>query len=139
MEHKIDLKQLIFHEMSYRDGVRDAITYAKEHYYNKIKHPVKSIKPVLKSDHTTEDVEQYLQELKEYQKNNDEYSKLMQNYYTSRTEIEDIIIEYIKQEAHFEIVPEIYKQRILNKALLDYDSFYDLFSKLDNLTDIFNV
>lgn len=138
MENKIDLKKLIFNEMRNRKDAYDAITYVENYYYDKIPIPIKSIQPVLKTNHTSEDIKKYLQEFNEYQKNNN-YDESIKNYYTSRNEIEDIIMEYIKEETCFRLVPEIYKQNVWNKASLKYDNFYDLFCKLDNLTDIFNV
>src|ERR1035437_5766266 len=82
-------------------------------------YPTKPSKPVLQQKHTTEDVLKYADLLKQYEADMVFYRKLTDSYREEHAEFEEVIVEFMKDEAGLHAVPEIYRDKVYNKAWSD--------------------
>lgn len=118
-------------------SVIDTIEWAKKQYGDSPRLPTK---PVLLVKHTSEDVGKYQKDLHEYEKAYDNHKIEKERFYTNKSKIEDAIVEFIKQEAGLDTIPEQYRDKVYTKAYEDGHSsgYYEVYLKLDSLIEIFD-
>jgi len=118
------------------ENVYDAIQYSQE-FYPKYVLPPK--KPRLKKDHFSDDAEKYAKDLKEYEIKYEEWEKDDNQIKEKTIEINTIVIEYIKEAAGFESIPNKSKDKVWSKAWVDGHSagFYKVYLELCELVDLF--
>lgn len=106
----------------------------------KLSYPERLPKPVLKNNHTTEEVLQYANELEiwEIQKSNREkYTQFVDDY---NNQIDDFIEEEVKNFAGLFSIPERYQHKVWEKAWEDGHSngWYSVYQHLVELVYIFD-
>ena len=118
--------------------VFDAIEWAKKQYGDSPKPPTK---PILKFNHTSIDVGVYQKNIEHYEKAFDDYKIEKEKYYKNRSKIEDVIVEFIKEETGLNTIPKQYRDKVYSKAYEDVHSrgYYGLYLKLNSLLEIFDL
>lgn len=116
--------------------VFNAIDWAKNQYEDYPKIP---IKPILSPDHTSTNLEEYIEALRQYDKEKITYNEKLKTYKERQRNINDVITNYIKEEAGLDIIPEQYRDKIYQKAYDDGHSsgYYEIYINLCELVDIF--
>ena len=116
--------------------VFNAIDWAKNQYEDYPKIP---IKPILSPDHTSTNLEEYIEALRQYDKEKITYNEKLETYKERQRNINDVITNYIKEEAGLDIIPEQYRDKIYQKAYNDGHSngYYEIYINLCELVDIF--
>lgn len=114
-----------------------AIEWARE---QKGEYPKKPSKPLLKNAHTSVDVAEYQNKLIKYEGEIKECEATKTAWHKRATEIDSVIIAFIKEQAGLDTVPEQYQDKVWSKAWSDghSDGFYSVYQKLSSLVDIFH-
>lgn len=114
-----------------------AIEYTKGLYP---RYPQMPKKPILEKNHSVEDAELYVKDFKFYTKSMEKYRKEKDEYQKGVSDIDDLIIQFIKDEAGFERLPdEKVKSKVWNLAWSDAHSngYFAVCQKLEELVDLF--
>lgn len=119
------------------DSVMEAIQWARQQGRE---YPKKPSKPFLKHGANSEEALNYANSLVVYEKEMVEYKKTNQEYTQEKNDIEGIVIDFIKDAAGLDTVPEQYRNKVYSKAY-DYghsDGLYEVYLKLESLIEIFD-
>lgn len=131
------IKEVTLEELRSFDSVYKAIEYANNLCCDI---PTKPKHPILDKNYTVEMVNQYALDL-------DNYDSLMKYYETQKKVYNirvcnnnDTVIEFIKENAGIDIVPEKYREKLYSKA---YDNghgngMHEVYLELCSLVDIFS-
>lgn len=119
-------------------NVDAAIEYAKTQYGAYPKENLR--KPVLPVRHDSELIAKYYAEYMEYEKALEMSNKKQKAYQYKVNEINEIIIDFIKEESGLNTIPEQYRANVYSKA---YEKghgfgFYEIYSELCSLVELFN-
>lgn len=131
------MEQVTLEKLQGFNSVSNAIEFAQNQYGT---YPKPPIKPVLLAKHTSEDVGKYQKNLQHFEKLYDNYKLEKEQYNTNRSKIESVIVEYIKDVAGLDTIPEQYREKVYSKAYEDGHSsgYYEVFLKLISLLEIFD-
>lgn len=131
------MEQVTLKVLQELSSVEHAISWARKQYGDSPKLPTK---PVLKNNHTSEDVGEYQKNLQLYEKAYDDYKIEKERFYTNRSKIDAVIVEFIKEESGLNSIPEQYREKIYSKAYEDghSDGYYEVYLKLNSLIEIFD-
>jgi len=102
-------------------------------------YPSRPAKPFLKTPHTTEEVLEYAEKLKDYEKLKDLYEKDKEFYNEESLKHNFIVETYIKDKACLDAIPKQYQSKVYAKAYDDghSDGWYSIYQKLTSLIEIF--
>lgn len=129
----------IFEFMDSHTNIKDAIELAEKKYCTILKLPKPPVKPFLNDENDFEEVKDYYNQFKEYNKLRLEYKELMLNIESKICDAKSSIKNYIEKRAFYHLVPEEYKHNVYSKAYYKSKSLYEFYCELDNLTDIFDI
>lgn len=100
--------------------------------------PIIPKKPVLRENHRTSDVEQYLECLKFYDEELKIYNQKLKNFQENKEIYNKAIDEYIKKESGFNDIPTQYQDKVLLVANeCSGDSYVEYYNMLKHLASIF--
>jgi len=118
------------------DNVYDAIKWAQE---QREEYPQRPAKPSLPQKHTSIEAKKYVLDLEAYEKQKQQSDNEMKLWREEDNKINSVIVEYIKEMAGLENVPEPYKNTLYEKAYQDAhsDGYYSVYQKLESLIEIF--
>lgn len=105
-----------------------------------LKYPKRLNKPILKKEHSVEDLEEYTKKFKTYINQKINYDKYLKKYKDRVKEIEYAIIEFIKTVSGFyDHIPKNNQEKAWMKAWEDGHSsgMYSVFQELEELVDLF--
>ena len=120
-----NLRTKTLNQMYNESSDYDAIRNAEEGILRKIKEPSRKTKPFLANKHNTQDVEEYLVKLKEWENDAVSYEEQKILLYQQRQEVKYAIIEFIKVKTCFNDVPEQYREKVWSKAYGNFDDYND--------------
>jgi len=114
-----------------------AIEWAKSQYGE---YPSRPSKPYLKHGHSSIEAKQYVIDLEDWEKTKADYDKNMIAYKGNQNAITEVIVEYIKDMAGLNTIPEQYRDKVYRQAWEDGHSsgYYEVYLKLDSLVEIFS-
>jgi len=114
-----------------------AIKWAQEQYGE---YPSSPSKPHMAKGHSSAEAEIYVSDLKKYEKAKDGCTKEQTVWRQRQSNIDLIIVEYMKDESGFNDIPEQYRSNVYSKAWQDGHSsgFYEVYQCLRGLVEIFN-
>ena len=117
-------------------NIPNAIDWAQNQFGT---YPQRPSKPSLASKHTADDVKIYLAKLSIWEEKMVEHDEQMIVYKNAKGKIIDTIVEFIKDEAGFDFVPDKYKEKVYEYAYSEGHSYgyYEVFLKLNSLVYIF--
>lgn len=120
------------------DDVSTAIDYAKMQYGA---YPANNLrKPVLPVKLNSEIIAKYYTDYLEYEELVKKQGKKQTDYNRRVNEINDVIIEFIKEESGLNTIPEQYRDKVYGKAYQDShgSGFYETYLQLCSLVEIFS-
>jgi len=131
------MEQVTIENLEEFGEVYKAIEWAQKQYGEYPKAPKR---PVLQSKHTSEEAKNYVVLLEQYEKDDTEYKTQKDLWTTNKRKVNDVIEQFIKNQAGLDTVPEQYREKISAKAYADGHSngYYEVFQHLCSLVDIFN-
>ena len=96
-------------------------------------------KPRLVADPNAKAVLEYAEELSNWEAAEIVYKKELRDYKEKETLLNSVLIEYIKEYAGLDKVPEQYREKVYSKAYQDGHSggYYEVYQHLCELVDIF--
>ena len=133
METKLTAQLL---EKQFGESVSKAVEYA---YTFKPEYPTAPKKPYLSSKHTSEEAKQYALDLAEYEEKMVAHRKVKEEYNLASSEVDGIIVEYIKEVSGLNRIPEQYRDKLYRKAYEDGHSsvYHEVYLELVELVEIF--
>ena len=102
-------------------------------------YPEKPKKPVLLTGATSDDVRKYADAFDEFQVKFAEFEAKRVEYYQRKSEVEASVVEFIKDEAGFNSIPEQYRAKIWTLAWSEGHSagYHEVYDWLCRLVEIF--
>ena len=118
-------------------NMSEAIKYAQEQYGE---YPSKPSKPNLKHGHSSIEAKQYVSDLEVWEKNISEYDKKVSEFRERSSLVNEVIEDFIKDEAGLNLIPETSRGKVWSKAWSDGHSngYYEVYGVLCSLVDLFN-
>lgn len=118
-------------------NISEAIKYAQEQYGE---YPSKPSKPNLKHGHSSVEAKQYVSDLEAWEKGMVEYNKQKSEYQERSSLVNEVIEDFIKDEAGLDTVPETSRGKVWSKAWSDGHSngYSEVYGVLCSLVDLFN-
>ena len=103
-------------------------------------YPERQKSPHLPSKHTSEDARKYADEMDAFEKLKKDYDKEMLAWKERENSINSVIVDYIKDMASLDTVPEQYREKVYAYAWDNghSDGYYEVYLKLESLVDIFH-
>lgn len=131
------MEQVTLEKLQKFGSVSQAIEWAQNQYDTYPKLPAK---PILLAKHTSEDVSKYQKDLHEFEKAYDNHKIEKEKYNTNSNNINNLIVQFIKQEAGLDTIPEQYRDKVYSKAYEDGHSsgYYEIYLNLNSLLEIFD-
>lgn len=125
-------------QMNSASTINGAIEFAKEFY---LPYPTAPRVPHLSDKRNLLEVQKYAVNLQEYNQLKLEYEKQQELYKSRSNVVNNLIEEYIKEQAGLNSIPEQYRDKVYSKAYSDGHSegFYSVYSQLCELVELFNV
>lgn len=116
--------------------VSTAIEFAKSFYPKAVDRPKK---PTLGHNHTVEDVKNYAVLLEKYDADMEKYKVENGKRQEETTEINSVIVEFIKEASGLKTIPEQYQEKTYSFALETAHSrgYYDVYLFLCDMVEIF--
>jgi hypothetical protein len=113
-----------------------AIEFAKEFYEE---YPDKPKKPTLNKDANSKEVLEYAELLKNWEVDFENYSNQYEIYNDNRSKVNELLKDFIMDQAGIEIVPEKYREKIYSKAIENSNSLdhFEIYTNIYNLIEIF--
>lgn len=119
-------------------NINTAIEYATMQYGA---YPANNLrKPVLAVKHDSEVIAKYYAEYMEYEKAVVKANNKQKAYRYKVNEINEVIIDFIKEESGLNTIPEQYRDKVYSKAYENGhgNGFYEIYLELCSLIDIFS-
>lgn len=107
---------------------------------NKMVYPTRPNKPILKSNHTKEDVLKYAEDLENYNSLSENYKKEYDIVREFNQSLNNLKEDFIKDYSGLnDVVPQIYRDKVWNLAyqLGHSNGYYETYLKLSQLIEIF--
>lgn len=124
-------------KMKQHDSVLNAIKWAIQ---QRGEYPSRPPKPILNAKHNVDEARKHVEDFKQFELLKKEYENKMSQYRSRCNDIDNVIVQYIKEEAGLNSIPKQYQDKVYNKAYEDGHSlgFYEVFQKLISLVEIFD-
>ena len=119
-------------------NVNTAIEHAKCQYGA---YPTENLrKPILPVKHNSEVIAKYYAEYMEYEEALKKANNKQKAYRYKVNEINEVIIDFIKEESGLNTIPQQYRDKVYNKAYENGHGmgFYEIYLELCSLVDIFS-
>ena len=98
-------------------------------------YPEKPRKPVLLTGANSEAIRAYA--FAEFEKKFAEFETERADYYKRKFEIEDLVVELIKNESGFYSIPEKYQNKVWDFAWEEGNGYYEVYDFLERMVDVF--
>jgi len=120
-------------------NVKTAIEYAKTQYGAYPAYPADNLrKPILPEKHDSEVIAKFHAEYMEYEEAIKKANNKQKAYRYKVNEINEVIIDFIKEESGLNTIPEQYRDKVYSKAYENGNGFYEVYIELCSLVDIFS-
>jgi hypothetical protein len=102
-------------------------------------YPQKVVKPSLKNNPTSQEAKEFAENLEKYEKEIEDYNTRKREVQEYNSEIEGLIIDFIKEESGLNSIPEQYREKVYYYAWQQShsDGYYSVFCTIQNLVEIF--
>jgi hypothetical protein len=130
------METVTLEKMKQQGHTSNAIEWAKEQYGE---YPQRPPKPILSAKHTVDEAEKYVEDFKKFEVVKQKYETQMAEYRNRTNEINNVIVDFIKDEAGLDAVPKQYQDKLYSKAYEEGHSsgYYEVYLKLNSLIEIF--
>jgi hypothetical protein len=124
-------------EIAQTESVENAIQFAKDSYDE---YPSQPRKPFLKNNANSTEVLEYAELLKNWEIDNGNHKVNVENYRKNINQINEVIVEFIKDESGLNSIPEQYREKVYAKAWSDGHSngYHEVYSELVSLVELFD-
>ncbi len=124
-------------EIAQTQSIENAISFAKDSYGE---YPSRPKKPILKHNANSTEVLEYADLLKIWETDNENYKAAIEEYNKTKTQINQVLEDFIKDEACLNTIPEQYRENVYAKAWNDGHSngYYEVYCQLVSLVEIFD-
>jgi hypothetical protein len=110
-------------------------------YKHRLPYPKQPVRPVLKNNHNSIDIEAYLNAFKEYESLMRKFAEEKAEYFKTENHINSVIKDYLWEETGLNrLESAASKEKIWSRAYEDghSDGMYEVYLKLCNLIELFN-